>query len=97
MERLVRLRRRGPVRGQAPGRQPGVLGRRAARVRIRRAMSGARTPAADAPQLRTLLLTDLCDSTSVVEKLGDTGAAAFFREHDSFVLELQQRWRGHLI
>ena len=60
-------------------------------------MSGAGTPAADAPQLRTLLLTDLCDSTSVVEKLGDTGAAAFFREHDSFVLELQQRWRGHLI
>lgn len=60
-------------------------------------MSEGSALAADAPQLRTLLLTDLCDSTSVVEKLGDTGAAAFFREHDSFVLELQQRWRGHLI
>lgn len=60
-------------------------------------MSDGTPPAVDAPQLRTLLLTDLCDSTGLVEKLGDTGAAAFFREHDHFVLELQQRWRGRLI
>ncbi len=49
------------------------------------------------PQVRTLLLTDLCDSTSLVERLGDTAAAALFREHDRLVLELQQRWRGRLI
>ncbi len=51
----------------------------------------------DAPQLRTLLLTDLCDSTSLVERIGDLAAADLFREHDRLVLELQQRWRGRLI
>lgn len=50
-----------------------------------------------APQLRTLLLTDLCDSTSLVERLGDTPAAELFREHDLLVLKLQQQWRGRLI
>lgn len=53
--------------------------------------------ATDAPQLRTLLLTDLCDSTSLVERLGDSPAADLFREHDRLVLTLQQRWRGRLI
>ena len=52
---------------------------------------------AHAPQLRTLLLTDLCDSTAMVEKLGDAAAATVFRDHDRLVLELQQRWRGRLI
>jgi len=52
---------------------------------------------ANVPQLRTLLLTDLCDSTGLVEKLGDNEAAALFRDHDRLVLELQQRWRGRLI
>ncbi|NUS39632.1 MAG: putative peptide modification system cyclase [Lysobacter sp.] len=49
------------------------------------------------PQLRTLLLTDLCDSTTLVERLGDGPAARLFREHDALVLDLQQRWRGRLI
>ncbi|MEO6364978.1 MAG: putative peptide modification system cyclase, partial [Luteimonas sp.] len=49
------------------------------------------------PQLRTLLLTDLCDSTALVERIGDGAAADLFREHDRLVLELQQRWRGRLI
>ncbi|MGO4550831.1 putative peptide modification system cyclase [Lysobacter sp. 2RAF19] len=52
---------------------------------------------ASSPQVRTLLLTDLCDSTLLVERLGDTPAAALFRAHDRLVLELQQRWRGRLI
>ena len=52
---------------------------------------------ANTPQVRTLLLTDLCESTSLVERLGDALAAALFREHDRLVLELQQRWRGRLI
>ncbi len=52
---------------------------------------------AGAPQVRTLLLTDLVDSTHLVERLGDAAAAALFRAHDRLVLELQQRWRGRLI
>jgi putative peptide modification system cyclase len=52
---------------------------------------------ASAPQVRTLLLTDLCDSTQLVERLGDGPAADLFRAHDRLVLELQQRWRGRLI
>lgn len=51
----------------------------------------------DTPQVRTLLLTDLVDSTLLVEKLGDTAAAELFRAHDRMVLDLQQRWRGRLI
>jgi putative peptide modification system cyclase len=52
---------------------------------------------ADGPQLRTLLLTDLCDSTALVERIGDVAAAELFREHDGLVLQLQQQWRGRLI
>ena len=48
----------------------------------------------DTPLLRTLLLTDLCDSTEITEKRGDTAAAQIFRDLDRVVLELQQRWRG---
>src|SRR5688500_20120995 len=51
----------------------------------------------DAPQVRTLLLTDRVDPTTLVDRLGDGPAAALFREHDRLVLELQQRWRGRLI
>ena len=51
----------------------------------------------DAPQLRTILLTDICDSTGLVEVLGDKGAAQLFREHDRLVMTLQQQWRGRLI
>ncbi|MBU8977345.1 putative peptide modification system cyclase [Lysobacter sp. MMG2] len=54
-------------------------------------------PSIEAPQLRTLLLTDLCDSTSLVERIGDVEAATLFRDHDRLVLDLQQRWRGRLI
>ena len=49
------------------------------------------------PQVRTLLLTDMVDSTGLVERLGDTAAAELFRAHDRVVLDLQQRWRGRLI
>jgi len=49
------------------------------------------------PQLRTILLTDLVDSTALVERLGDTAAAELFRAHDRLVLGLQQHWRGRLI
>ncbi|HEY0659761.1 MAG TPA: putative peptide modification system cyclase [Lysobacter sp.] len=57
----------------------------------------ASRPPASAPQLRTILLTDLCDSTSLVERLGDGPATELFRAHDHLVLQLQQQWRGRLI
>ncbi|QNH19417.1 putative peptide modification system cyclase [Xanthomonas sp. GW] len=60
-------------------------------------MNDAHQPQPDAPQLRTLLLTDLCDSMALVERLGDAKAAELFKLHDHLVLELQQRWRGRLI
>ncbi|HET7126992.1 MAG TPA: putative peptide modification system cyclase [Lysobacter sp.] len=50
-----------------------------------------------APRLRTLLLTDLCNSTELVEKLGDARSAELFQAHDRLVLELQRRWRARLI
>ena len=53
--------------------------------------------AAAVPQLRTLLLTDLCNSTELIEKLGDARSAELFQAHDRLVLELQQRWRARLI
>ncbi|MEO6517939.1 MAG: putative peptide modification system cyclase [Pseudoxanthomonas sp.] len=53
--------------------------------------------ASEGPQLRTLLLTDLVDSTGLVERMGDLPASELFREHDRLVLKLQQAWRGRLI
>ncbi|MGE4458614.1 putative peptide modification system cyclase [Stenotrophomonas acidaminiphila] len=56
-------------------------------------------PAAEAPapRVHTLLLTDLCDSVALVERLGDTAAAELFQEHDRLVLRLQQQWKGRMI
>ncbi|PPT39179.1 adenylate cyclase [Xanthomonas arboricola] len=61
------------------------------------ARKDASSEAIQAPRLRTLLLTDLCDSTALVERIGDNAAAALFREHDRLVVKLQQQWRGRLI
>lgn len=61
------------------------------------ARKDASSEATQAPRLRTLLLTDLCDSTALVERIGDNAAAALFREHDRSVVKLQQQWRGRLI
>ncbi len=58
---------------------------------------GMRPQPSGAPQLRTLLLTDIVDSTSLVERLGDGPASELFRAHDRLVLQLQQQWRGRLI
>ncbi len=49
------------------------------------------------PQLRTILLTDLVDSTALVERLGGGPAAGLFRAHDRLVLRLQNHWRVRLI
>lgn len=55
------------------------------------------TAGAPAPRVHTLLLTDLCDSVALVERLGDTAAAELFQEHDRLVLRLQQHWKGRMI
>jgi len=49
------------------------------------------------PMMRALLFTDLCDSTLLVERLGDTAAAELFQDHDRLVMALQQRWNGQQI
>lgn len=59
--------------------------------------SASRPAAPGVPQLRTLLLTDLVDSTGLVERLGDAPASELFLAHDRLVLALQQRWHGRLI
>ncbi len=50
-----------------------------------------------ASQLRALLFTDLCDSTLLVERIGDLAAAELFQQHDRLVLAMQQRWNGQQI
>ena len=49
-----------------------------------------------APQLRTILLTDLCDSTALVERLGDAAAAELFRAHDTAFEYRSERFDRHL-
>ncbi|AWH23811.1 putative peptide modification system cyclase [Stenotrophomonas sp. YAU14D1_LEIMI4_1] len=57
--------------------------------------TGTSTP--HTTQLRALLFTDLCDSTQLVERMGDTAAAELFQDHDRLVMALQQRWNGQQI
>ncbi|WWW36197.1 putative peptide modification system cyclase [Stenotrophomonas rhizophila] len=57
--------------------------------------NGTSTP--HTTQLRALLFTDLCDSTLLVERMGDAPAAELFQEHDRLVIALQQRWTGQQI
>ena len=58
---------------------------------------GEEAAGAPAPRVHTLLMTDLCDSVALVERLGDTAAAELFQEHDRLVLRIQQQWKGRLI
>ena len=44
-----------------------------------------------------LLITDLVGSTSLVESLGETAAAAFWHEHDRVARDLLRAWRGREI
>lgn len=60
-------------------------------------MNGDNGTSTQAPQLRALLFTDLCDSVSLVERIGDSAAAELFQQHDRLVLSLQQQWNGHQI
>jgi putative peptide modification system cyclase len=47
--------------------------------------------------IRTLLLTDLCDSVALVERMGDAASAELFQAHDVQVMRLLQQWQGRLI
>ncbi|WP_395679839.1 putative peptide modification system cyclase [Dokdonella sp.] len=47
--------------------------------------------------LRTLVLSDLVDSTALVERLGDQRAAELFRKHDKVARALMQRHGGQEI
>ena len=48
-------------------------------------------------QLKTLVLTDLCDSVELTARIGDAAAAELFRTLDVRALQLLQRWKGRLI
>lgn len=50
-----------------------------------------------APDLRTLLLTDIVDSTALTERIGDLRMAAIWRQHDALVRDLLVRWQGQEI
>jgi putative peptide modification system cyclase len=60
-------------------------------------MNGDNGASTQAPQMRALLFTDLCDSMVLVERIGDAAAAELFQHHDRLVLGLQQLWNGHQI
>jgi len=60
-------------------------------------MNGDNGTSTQAPQMRALLFTDLCDSLILVERIGDAAAAELFQQHDRLVLTLQQQWNGRLI
>ena len=60
-------------------------------------MNGDIGTSTQAPQLRALLFTDLCDSLVLVERIGDAAAAELFQHHDRLVLALQQQWNGQQI
>jgi putative peptide modification system cyclase len=60
-------------------------------------MNGDNGTSTQAPQMRALLFTDLCDSLILVERIGDAAAAELFQQHDRLVLTLQQQWNGHQI
>lgn len=49
------------------------------------------------PRVRTLLVCDLADSTALVERLGDTGAAELMRRHDRVARDLLARHGGREI
>ncbi|HEX5960090.1 MAG TPA: hypothetical protein VFY97_02450 [Rhodanobacteraceae bacterium] len=55
------------------------------------------TGAVHARQIRTLLVCDLADSTSLVERLGDQRASDLIEQHDRLARGLVQRHHGHEI
>lgn len=50
-----------------------------------------------APQLRTLVVCDIADSTALVERMGDQNAANIIRKHDRLARALIEQHRGREI
>src|SRR5450755_1862438 len=48
-------------------------------------------------ELRTLLLTDVVNSTGLAEALGDSGTATLWMAHDRLARDLLPAWRGREI
>jgi class 3 adenylate cyclase len=46
------------------------------------------------PGIRTVLFTDIVDSTALTQRLGDVGAMAFLRVHDRIVRDALRAWNG---
>ncbi|HEY8212458.1 MAG TPA: putative peptide modification system cyclase [Myxococcaceae bacterium] len=49
------------------------------------------------PQLRTVVLADIADSTALVERLGDRAAAELLRLHDGLLIQALKQCHGQLI
>src|SRR5690348_4017056 len=49
------------------------------------------------PQLRTLVVCDIADSTALVERMGDQSAATIIRKHDRLARALVEQHRGREI
>ncbi|HKZ10580.1 MAG TPA: adenylate/guanylate cyclase domain-containing protein, partial [Rhodanobacteraceae bacterium] len=49
------------------------------------------------PQLRTLVVCDIADSTALVERMGDQNAANIIRKHDRLARALVEQHRGREI
>jgi class 3 adenylate cyclase len=47
-----------------------------------------------APSVRAILFTDICNSTALTQTLGDAGAMAILRDHDSVVRSALERQGG---
>jgi class 3 adenylate cyclase len=45
-------------------------------------------------EVRALLVTDVVDSTQLLERLGDEAAAALWTAHDRAARDLLREWRG---
>jgi putative peptide modification system cyclase len=58
---------------------------------------GSTTPQGARALLRTVVITDLCDSTALVERLGDAQASELIRNHDRLLRGLIRQHRGQEI
>lgn len=60
-------------------------------------LEGSTTPEGARALLRTVVITDLCDSTALVERLGDAQASELIRSHDRLLRGLIRQHRGQEI
>src|SRR3954453_4378752 len=78
------------------GRAPPRAGAVAARPQPRPEAEPAPAPPAGGRALRTLVFTDIVDSTGHVARLGDSGWRDLLRRHDELLRGLTEEHRGRL-